>query len=101
MVPGAVAARAPLLILARAELESVHCVPAVTSWAVPSLRWATAFSAAAPPTLKVEGVAVTVNEARVWDEGLPQPAIKINEPLRSPEHTRAMGEIRIWKPSYG
>jgi hypothetical protein len=54
-------------------------------------------STAAPPTLRVEGVAVTVKEARFWDEGLAQPVIKIKtkKPHRSPEQTRALGEIRM------
>ena len=38
---------------------------------------------------------MTVSESRVWDEGLPHPAIKINKPHRSPKHTRGVGEIRI------
>jgi hypothetical protein len=54
-----------LLILARAELESVHCVSAVTSWVVSSARCATAFSTAAPATLNVEGGRGHGNEARV------------------------------------
>ena len=55
---------------------------------------------AAPPTLKVEGVAVTVNEARVWDEGLPQPTIRVSQAHRDPEQTRATEGIRIERPSY-
>jgi len=45
----------------------------------------------------VDGVAVTVSEARFWDEGLPHPAIRIKteKPHRSPKQTRAMGEIRM------
>src|SRR5580700_8201895 len=94
--PGALAVRVPLLIVARAVLESVHWVAALTSWVVPSLRWATAFRIAEPPTGTVEGVAVIVSESRVWDEGLPHPVTRIKKrPHRSPKHTRGIGEIRI------
>jgi hypothetical protein len=54
-----------------------------------------AFITAAPPTLKVVGVAVIASEASVWDEGLLHPAIKIANPNSNPEHTRGMGDIRI------
>jgi hypothetical protein len=45
----------------------------------------------------VDGVAVTVREARFWDEGLLHPVIKVKteKPYRSPEQTRAWGEIRM------
>jgi hypothetical protein len=94
-VPAAFAVTAPLLIPAREGLDTENCVPAVTSCVVPSLRWATAFRTAAPPTLIEEGVAVTVRESRFWDEGLEHPAVKIKIPHRSPEQTRAGGEIRM------
>ena len=90
------AVTAELVIVARAGFDSVHCVPDVTSCVVPSLRWATAFNTAEPPTLRVEGVAVTVREARVWDEGLLHPVIKINKTHRRPKHTCGTGGIRIW-----
>jgi hypothetical protein len=98
-VPGALAVRAVLVIVARAVFDSVHCVPDVTSWVVPSLRWATAFNTAEPPMLRVEGVAVTVREARFWDEGLLHPVIKINKinkAHRRPKLTCDRGGIRIW-----
>ena len=81
--------------VARAGFDRVHWVLEVTSWVVPSLRWAMAFNTDAPPTLTVEGVAVTVREARFWDEGLLQPAIKIDNTHRRPEHTCGKGGIRI------
>jgi hypothetical protein len=92
------AVRAVLVIVARAVFDSVHCVADVTSWVVPSLRWATAFNTAAP-TLRVEGVAVTVREARFWNEGLLHPVIKINKinkAHRRPKLTCDRGGIRIW-----
>ena len=85
-----------MLIVPSAGLESVNCVAEVTSWVVPSLRWATAFRTDAPPTLTVEGVAVTVMDVRVWDEGLLHPVIKIDKTHRRTEHTCGMGGIRIW-----
>jgi hypothetical protein len=94
-VPDTFAVSALLLIVARAVSDSVHCVLAVTSCVVPSLRCATAFRTAAPPMGTLEGVAVTVRESRVWDEGLLHPVIKINKPHRSPEHTCGMGGTRI------
>jgi hypothetical protein len=36
-----------------------------------------------------------VYEARVFHD-VPQPAININDPHRSPEYTCAKGEMRIW-----
>jgi hypothetical protein len=54
-----------------------------------------AFNTDDPPTLTVEGVAVTVREARFWDEGLLHPAIKIDNTHRRPEHTCGKGGIRI------
>jgi hypothetical protein len=83
-------------MVARAGFDSVHCVPDVTSWVVPSLRWATAFKTDEPPALTVEGVAVTVREARFWDEGLLHPVIKIKKAHRRAEHTCGIGGIRIW-----
>jgi hypothetical protein len=94
-VPCALAISAPLPIVANVPFDTLHCVPVVTSWVVPSLRCATAFRTAAPPTGTDEGLAVTVREARVWDEGLPHPANTMHNPLRSPEHTCSAGEIRI------
>jgi hypothetical protein len=92
------AVRAVLVIVAIAVFDSVHWVPDVTSWVVPSLRWAVAFNIAVPPTLRAEGVAVTVREARVWDEGLLHPVIKINKTKthRRPKHTCGLEGIRIW-----
>ena len=96
-VPAAFALRVPLLTVPIDVLDNVHCVPAVTSWVVPSLKCATAFRTAAPPTLILAGVAVTVRESRFCDEGLLHPVIKIEtkKPHRSPEQTRALGEIRM------
>jgi hypothetical protein len=94
-VPAAFAVRAPLLKVAIEVLDSENWVPAVTSCDVPSLRWAMALRTDAPPTLIVEGLAVTVSESRLWDEGLLHPAMKIKMPHRSPEQTRARGEIRM------
>jgi len=94
-VPAALAVTAPLANVARAGFDRVHWVLEVTSWVVPSLRWAVAFNTDAPPTLTVEGVAVTVREARFWDEGLLHPAIKITNTHRRPEHTCGKGVIRI------
>jgi hypothetical protein len=94
-VPGAFAIRDVFVMVAAAGFDSVHCVAEVTSWVVPSLRWATAFNTAEPPTLTVEGVAVTVSEARVWDEGLLQPVIKANKTHRDTKHTCGIGGVRI------
>jgi hypothetical protein len=85
----------PFANVARAGFDRVHWVLEVTSWVVPSLRWAIAFNTDAPPTLTVEGVAVTVREAKFWDEGLLHPAIKIDNTHRRPEHTCGKGVIRI------
>ena len=90
------AVKVPLVIVAKTGFDSVHCVPDVTSWVVPSLRWATAFNAEVPPTFTVEGVAVTVREARVWDEGLLHPVIRNNKTHRRAAHTCGIGGIRIW-----
>ena len=54
-----------------------------------------AWRVTAPPTLTVAGVAVIVSESKLWDDGLLHPAVRINKPHRSPEHTGGMGGMRM------
>src|SRR5712664_1071915 len=73
--------------------DRAQCVPGVTSCVVPSLRCAVAFKAAAPPTLMLVGVAVTVRELRVAVDGLAHPAVKIDRAQMSLEQiSRAVGK---------
>jgi hypothetical protein len=55
--PAALLVSTPFVMVASDSLDTVHCVPEVTSCVEPSLRCAVALSTTAPPTLTVEGVA--------------------------------------------
>src|ERR1700678_2219867 len=95
-VPGALAVSTPVPIAANEGLESVHCVPEVTSWVVPSLRCAMASKVTAPPSLTVAGVTLSVRRFKVVDEGLEHPANRMNRALTNAEHARGIRGMRIY-----
>src|ERR1700677_4191204 len=96
-VPGALLASTPLPSVANEGLDSVHCVPEVTSCVEPLLRWAMACRVTAPPTLTVAGEALTVRKFRLVDEGgVPHPTKRMNKALTNSEHTRGIRGKRIY-----
>jgi hypothetical protein len=84
-VPGDLPVSVPPPMVASEPLDSVHCVAEVTSCVVPSLRCATAFNVAAPPTLILDGLAATLREFSVKKEGLPHPQIRISKKQKHAE----------------
>jgi hypothetical protein len=86
---------APPLMVASELLDTVHCVPEVTSSVVLSLRCATALSVAAPPTLIVDGVAATLREFSVREGAVPHPEIRISMGQRHAEQVARVDETRM------
>jgi hypothetical protein len=96
--PGALPVSTPLAMVANEGLDNVHSVLEVTSCVVPSLRCAVACSVTAPPTFTADGVALIDKESRLWEDGLLQPAARINQLHSSPKQTCEVGEIRMVRP---
>ncbi len=85
----------PPLMVASELVDTVHCVPEVTSSVVLSLRCATALSVAAPPTLIVDGVAATLREFSVREGAVPHPEVRISKEQRHAEQAARVDETRM------
>src|ERR1700743_2588135 len=98
-VPAALLASTPLPNVANEGLDSVHCVPEVTSCVEPSLKCAMACRVTAPPTHTVVGEALTVRKFRLVDDGgVAHPTNRMSKALTKSKRTRGIRGKRILLP---